>query len=78
MMLNRNTWDGSLCSHIAKTKDGRNILYDVNVNIKEGIAIDKNATSLRAQKLAKQAVKVAMPSNNSKISQDNPKVNMFQ
>lgn len=47
--------------------------YDVNVKIKKGIIIDKNATSLRAQKLAKQAVKVTMPSN-KKISQINPKV----
>lgn len=54
---------------IAKAKDGRNILYDVNVKIKEGIAIDRNATSQRAQKLVKQAVKVAMPSNGKKIPQ---------
>lgn len=47
---------------IAKTKDGRNILYDANVKIKEGISIDKNATSLRAKKNAEQAVKVPKPS----------------
>lgn len=49
--------------HIAKTKDGRNILYDVNVKINEGISIDKIATSLRSKKNAKQAVKVPKPSN---------------
>ena len=48
---------------IAKSKDGRNILYDANVKIKEGISIDKNATSLRSKKNTKQAVKVPMPSN---------------
>ena len=50
-------------------------MYDVNVKIKEGIAIDKSATSLRAQKLAKQAVKVTMPSDSGNIPQDTPKVN---
>ena len=49
--------------HIAKTKDSRNILYDVNVKINEGISIDKIATSLRSKKNAKQAVKVPKPSN---------------
>jgi UDP-N-acetylglucosamine:LPS N-acetylglucosamine transferase len=36
--------------HIAKAKDGRNILYDVNVKINEGVATDKIATSLQAKK----------------------------
>ena len=43
--------------------------YDVNVKIKEGIAIVKRATSLRAKRLAKQAVEIAMPSNGEKIPQ---------
>ena len=50
--------------YIAKAIDGRNILYDANVKIKEGISIDKNATSLRSKKNTKQAVKLPMPSNN--------------
>lgn len=49
--------------HIAKAKDGRNILYDANVKIKEGISIDKIATSLRSRKNARQAVKVPKPSH---------------
>lgn len=32
--------------HIARARDGRNILYDVNIKINEGIAADKIATSL--------------------------------
>lgn len=48
--------------HIAKARDGRNILYDVNVKIKEGVAVDKNATSLLAKRLVGQAVKTTMPS----------------
>lgn len=48
--------------HIAKAKDGRNILYDVNVKINEGVATDKIATSLQAKKQAGQAVRITMPS----------------
>ena len=48
---------------VAKARDGRNILYDVNIEIKEGISIDKIATSLRSNKNARQAVKVPKPSN---------------
>ena len=44
------------------------------VKINEGIAIDKNATSLRTKKFAEQAVKLAMPSNIDTISQDKTKV----
>lgn len=49
--------------HIAKAKDGRNILYDVNVKIEEGISIDEIATSERSKKIARQAVKVPKSSN---------------
>lgn len=49
---------------IAKARDGRNILYDANVKIKEGIGIDKIATSLRSKNNARQAVKVPVPSGN--------------
>ena len=38
--------------YIAKARDGRNILYDVNVKIKEGVATDKIATSQLAKKQA--------------------------
>ncbi len=31
--------------YIAKAKDGRNILYDINVKISEGVAIAQNTTS---------------------------------
>ena len=48
--------------HIARTRDGRNILYDVNVKINEGVAADKNATSQRAEKQAGQAVRTTKPS----------------
>lgn len=60
--------------HIAKAKDGRNILYDTNIKIKEGISIDKNATSLRTKKNAEQAVKVPNPSSDDTISQNNDSV----
>ena len=33
---------------IGKTRDGRNILYAVNCDINNGIAVDKSATSKRA------------------------------
>lgn len=42
---------------IAKAKDGRNILYAVNLDINKGIAVDQGATQKRA------AVKSAMPSD---------------
>ena len=41
---------------IARTRDGRNILYAVNLDIEKGIAVDKSATQKRA------AVIAAMPS----------------
>ena len=44
---------------IAKAKDGRNILYAVNLNINNGIAVDQGATQKRA------AILSAMPSNYS-------------
>ncbi len=59
---------------IARARDGRNILYDVHVNIEEGIAADKTATSLRAKKQAGQAVGTTMPSNRATIHQHKPKV----
>ena len=52
---------------IAKARDGRNILYAVNLDINEGIAVDKSATQKRA------AVIAAMPSGKN-ISQPAPKV----
>ena len=48
--------------HIAKTRDGRNLLYSVNVDITKGIGIDKGATSAQAGKQAQQAVKIPTPS----------------
>lgn len=49
--------------HIAKARDGRNILYDVNVKINEGVATDQNSTSLRAKKQARQDVRITKPSD---------------
>ena len=48
---------------VAKARDGRNILYDVNVKIKEGVAADKIATSERSKRNARQAVRSTKPSN---------------
>ena len=62
--------------HIARARDGRNILYDVNVKLNEGIAADKIATSMRAKQQAKQAVRTTKPSAD-KVSQQNPEVKMF-
>jgi hypothetical protein len=62
--------------HIAKARDGRNILYDVNVKINEGIAADKIATSLRAEKQARQAVRTTKPSGN-KVTQQDPEEKKF-
>lgn len=56
--------------HIAKTYDGRNILYDANVRIKEGISIDKIATSMRSNKNAWQAVKLPKPSDETLYHKD--------
>ena len=53
---------------IAKTRDGRNLLYAVNLDINNGIAVDQGATSKRA------AVLAAMPSG-SKVAQTNANVN---
>ena len=52
---------------IAKAKDGRNILYGVNVDITKGTAVDKGATSKRA------AVLAAIP-NGDMVSQDGDSV----
>ena len=49
--------------HIAKARDGRKILYDVNVKINEGVATDQNSTSLRAKKQARQDVRITKPSD---------------
>lgn len=46
---------------IGRTKDGRNVLYAVNVNIKEGVAIEKGATN-------NAAVEITTPTKKS-ISQ---------
>ena len=61
--------------YIAKTRDGRNILYDVNVKIKEGVATDKNATSALAKKQVQQAVRVTTPSNEGILTQEKSDVN---
>ena len=39
------------------------MLYDIHVQIKEGIAVDKIATSLRSKRSARQAVRSTKPSN---------------
>lgn len=62
--------------HIARARDGRNILYDVNIKINEGVAADKIATSLRAKKQARQAVRTTKPSGN-KVTQQKLKVKKF-
>lgn len=49
---------------IAKTRDGRNILYAVNLDINNGIAVDKGATQKRA------AVLAAMPSGETVTQED--------
>ena len=52
---------------IAKARDGRNILYGVNLDINNGIAVDKGATSKRA------AVLAAMPFG-KRVTQTNREV----
>ena len=52
---------------IAKARDGRNILYSVNLDVKKGIAVDQGATSKRA------AVLAAMPSRNM-VTRPDPEV----
>ena len=59
---------------IAKARDGRNILYDVNVQIKEGIAAEKSATSLNAKSNARQAFRSTKPSSERIIPQDSDSV----
>ena len=55
-------------SHVTcHIRDGRNILYAVNLNINEGIAVDQGATSKKA------AVLAAMPSDD-KLAQESKKV----
>ena len=56
--------------HITKAKDGRIILYDVNVRIKEGVATDKNATSQLAKQLNGQAVRTTTPSISDNVAQN--------
>ena len=51
----------------AKARDGRNILYGVKLDINNGIAVDKGATSKRA------AVLAAMPFG-ERVTQTNRKV----
>ncbi len=53
---------------IAKAADGRNILYAVNLDINNGIAVDQGATQKRA------AILSAMPSDN-RVAQKEPSVN---
>ena len=48
--------------HIAKTADGRNILYEISLDIRKGVAIDKEATSLRSASKEETAVELATPS----------------
>jgi hypothetical protein len=52
------------------------ILCDVNVKINEGIAAERIATSLRAQKQAEQAFRTTKPSEN-KAPQQKPEVKKF-
>lgn len=64
------TQDGTLYEaylKIAKTQDGRNILYAVNLDINKGIAVDQGATSQKA------AVLAAMPSSD-KVAQNGKNV----
>lgn len=72
-VMNRDGTIYPVTLHIAKTRDGRNILYDVNVKIKEGIAADKNATSLRTKEQARQAVRTTKPSD-ERVSQSDLEV----
>lgn len=62
--------------HIAKARDGRNILYDVNVKINEGVAAEKIATSPRAKKPTEQAFRTTKPSEN-KVPQQEHEVKKF-
>lgn len=58
------TEDGTIYKailQIAKSRDGRSILYGVNVDITKGVSIDKSATSVRANEHAQPAVKVPTP-----------------
>ena len=62
--------DGNLYEaylRIAKARDGRNILYTVNLDVKNGIAVDWSATQNRATVLA------AMPSGGT-VAQESPNV----
>ena len=61
--------------HIAKARDGRNILYDVSVMISEGVAVDQGATSQRAKAQIEQAVKSTTPSDEKNIPHSTPAVN---
>ena len=47
--------------HVAKARDGRNILYSVSIDIKKGVAIDKEASSLFSKKKKGTAVKITTP-----------------
>ena len=60
--------------HIAKTRDGRNLLYSVNVDITKGIGIDKGATSAQMKNHVQQAVKVPTPSDEFNLTQKQPGV----
>ncbi len=55
---------------IAKASDGRNILYSVNLDINNGIAVDKDATNKRAAVLAAMPSSVRI-SQNGKIVKQN-------
>ena len=54
---------------IAKTKDGRNILYDVRVEKEEGVAVDQVATSKLGKLSSMAGVKSTTPSMSNIISQ---------
>ena len=52
---------------IGKARDGRNILYALNCDIKEGIAVDKSATSKRAAVIASNASGGSVPQADSGV-----------
>lgn len=55
---------------IAKSRDGRNILYAVNLDINNGIAVDMGATSKRAAVLAAMPTKDSIRNPNGNVKEN--------
>ena len=55
---------------IVKTKDGRNIMYGVNLDINNGIAVDQGATSKRAAVLAAMPYRKTLAQPKAEVNQN--------